>query len=147
MLGKREHLNKNYFPCKHDLWIGLIIWISIGLAFYNSYVQDAPGNIKGMMGFIIFFIGWIWLRTVYVIYDELLITWSGPFRNKIPIKYISSIKPTKNILFSPSFSIKNAICLQAGNKRIVVSPKNRRAFIEALLNQNSKIKVSKDIYK
>ncbi len=147
MLDKKQHLNKDYFPCKHDLWISLVIWITIAMAFYNSYVKAAPNSIKGMMGFIIFFMGWIWFKTAYIVLDELLVTWSGPFRNKVPIKYISSIKPTKNILFSPSFSIQNAIILQAGTKRIVVSPKNKKGFIQALLAKNPNIKVSKDAYK
>ncbi|MCG8482326.1 MAG: PH domain-containing protein [Clostridia bacterium] len=146
MLFKNKHLNKELFPCKHDWWITVLVWLTIGMAFYNSYVGGAPNSIKGMMGFILFFIGWIWFKTNYLVLDGLLVTWSGPFRNKVPIQYISSIEKTRNILFSPSFSFTNAILLRVGNKRIVVSPKNKRGFIDALLAQNPKIQVSKDVY-
>lgn len=146
MFGKGQHTNKGYFPCKHDVWLGILIWLTIGMAFYNSYVNHAPAAIKGMIGFILLFIGWIWFRTVYVVGKGLLITWSGPFRNKVPIQYITRISKTKNILFSPSFSIRNALLIQVGRKRIVVSPKNKEDFIDALCQENHAIQVDKDAY-
>lgn len=147
MLAKKQHLNKDYFPCKHDLWISIIVWVTLFMALYNTYLGNAPSSIKGMMGFILLFIGWIWFKTGYLILDGLMVTWSGPFRNKVPVKYITRIDRTKNIFFSPSFSFSNAIKLTVGNKRIVVSPRNRKAFIDALVAQNPNIEVSEEAYK
>lgn len=147
MFGKGQDTNESCFSCKHDVWLGILIWLTIGMAFYNSYINNAPGAIKGMVGFIILFMGWIWFRTIYLVREGLLITWSGPFRNKVPIQYISSISGTRNILFSPSFSIRNALLIQVGNKRIVVSPRNKKGFIEALCQENQKIQVDHDVYK
>ncbi|SET59314.1 PH domain-containing protein [Natronincola peptidivorans] len=79
------------FDSKKDLWLGLLIWISIGGGLIASIMSKAWFAIILMLG-TAGFIGWIWFGTRYYISGENLIVKCGPFSERILIKDIKSIK-------------------------------------------------------
>lgn len=82
---------------------------------------------------------WCWFGTYYEINGGQLKIVGGPFRWKIDIMMIMSIRKTRNPLSSPALSL-NRLELQYGKwGTILISPKNEEQFCEELKKINSKI--------
>jgi len=102
------------------IWIGLLINISVAVFFIYLY-----------------------LNTDYCIDGKNLIIRSGFLvRYIILIKSISNISETHNPISSPAFSLDRLEIIYNNNENILISPKEKYAFIEQLTKINPNIKVS-----
>ncbi len=75
---------------------------------------------------------WLVAGTRYVIDKDRLIVHGGPFKWRIELADIESVYATNNPISSPALSLDRlAICYKP-NKQLIISPKNKAAFVEAL---------------
>ena len=72
------------------------------------------------------------LHTVYRVDGNTLTVVSGPFRWRIPVDEIESVRPTRNPLSSPALSLDRLRIEYSGGRRIMVSPADKRGFIRAV---------------
>ncbi|WP_041720467.1 PH domain-containing protein [Alkaliphilus metalliredigens] len=126
------------FDSKRDIWIRLLIWISVGGGFINTLFAEGR-LIKFVMLLTVIFVGWLWFGTNYGISKGILKIKCGPFKWYIPIKDIKSIKKTRNPLSSPALSIERLQIRYGYSSMILISPKDRDRFIELITKENGNI--------
>ncbi|MFZ9718778.1 MAG: PH domain-containing protein [Chitinophagaceae bacterium] len=84
------------------------------------------------------------MNTYYTIENETLTITCGVFpKLRIPIREIIHIKETNNPLSSPAFSMDRLEIKYEKRKFVLISPKQKDAFIEILLRVHPKIEVKR----
>jgi Bacterial PH domain len=75
---------------------------------------------------------WLLFFTYYRIDSAILRIQAGPFTWAIPLDHIRSIRPSRSCVSSPALSL-NRLQIDYGRQRsILVSPKDKTGFIQAL---------------
>ena len=75
---------------------------------------------------------WLLLSTWYEVGEELLLVRSGPFNWRIRRCEISIVRPSRSVLSSPALSLDRLEIEYGNGRRILVSPADKRSFVEAL---------------
>lgn len=65
--------------------------------------------------------------------DRELLVRSGPFRWRIAIDGIESIRPSRSPLSSPALSLDRLEITYGGGRRLLISPEDREGFLEAIV--------------
>jgi hypothetical protein len=82
---------------------------------------------------------WLLMFTYYRVDSVILRIQAGPFSWAVPLEQIRSITLSRSMASSPALSL-NRLKIEYGRQRsILVSPKNRAAFIEALGRQPDEV--------
>jgi hypothetical protein len=128
------------FPSKVDRWI---VWLTaIPLTILAAAVTSAllagpplPAAflMVGLEVLIVAFIVWTYRGTRYLVTDREVIARSGPFRWRIEIAGIESIRPSRSPLSSPAMSLDRLEIRYGGGRRLLISPKDREGFLEAVV--------------
>jgi hypothetical protein len=123
-------------PWFYGLAFGLPV---ILLKILRSVVLDASstGIIVSTVGLAIASLAPLWLliSTHYQVDSTFLQIQAGPFYWRVPLEQIRAITASRALVSSPALSV-NRLKIDYGQKRsILVSPKNKVAFIEALGHQ------------
>ncbi|WP_071394810.1 PH domain-containing protein [Bacillus tuaregi] len=139
------------YSSKKDLWLMLFIWISmlfsIGSSIYGLIVKEA-----GMAGFIIvslmgvllpIFFLWMLYSTYYLVTETHLIIRFGPFKQVIPLDSIKSVQNTNSPLSGPALSMKKIEIKYGKYDSVLISPKDREAFMDMLVEKYPEIKIIK----
>ena len=133
---------KKIFPSKVDIALP-ILFVVTSIPAIVVGVRD-----KDLMVFVIMIatfgvIMYLLYDTNYTIIDGNLKVHSGFIVNKnIPISEIKSIKKTDSLMSSPASSLSDRIEVFYGNKKsVIISPKDRKEFLNELLKQNAEIKI------
>ena len=126
------------FKSAVDLWllviVVLVVIISLGVSV-RLVLQRSPAGYLISIWLIAVGIGlplWLLYTTQYVVKDEVLKIQSGPFKWTIPITSISQVVETSNPLSSPALSLRRLEITYEESKTIMVSPKDREGFLEAI---------------
>ena len=126
------------FKSKIDIWLGLVIIISVlfclAVTIGMAVIMDAAGMLFSLM---VMALGvllplWILFGTRYVITQDSLEVKSGPFAWHIPISSITSVRKTRNPLSSPALSMDRLQIHYQSGKSLMVSPKDRQGFLAAI---------------
>lgn len=134
------------FYSKKGIITGVLLWGAV-LFLIGSFIF-LPGGPKGigetttaivMIVPFSAFILWVWFGTYYEIKEEQLIVVGGPFRWKIDIMSINTIKKSLNPLSSPALSLKRLEIRYGKWKTILISPKHEEQFCEMIQKVNPKI--------
>ena len=135
------------FESKRDAWIVLLLRVIplavlaiVTLAWYQTH-RDMRGPLLGailLIAFEVFFFESIMRSTYYVIEGPTLIIRSSLLTWRVPIAAIRSITPTRSALSSPALSL-DRLRIEYGGKWILVSPEDKRQFIESLRAINPSI--------
>ncbi|UKS66133.1 PH domain-containing protein [Rossellomorea marisflavi] len=128
------------YPSKVDLWLAILIWgimlgtIGIGLyaIFYESSSYWEVMFLLLSCVLLPLFILWGCLTTYYLLSDTHLIIRYGPFKKRVPLDRITSVKKTSNPLSSPALSLKRLEISYNTYDMVLISPKDRDAFIKVL---------------
>ena len=75
---------------------------------------------------------WLLFSTNYRVDTETLLIKSGPFSWVIPLNEIHSVRPSRSVISSPALSLNRLELTYGDGKSILVSPKNRVAFLTAI---------------
>lgn len=139
------------FESKRDWWVALLLWLTaavmVAVGIGNFRESGTPAS-KGLMLVIVFacaaLILWILYGTRYVVSTDALWVIAGPVRYRIPLESITSVTPTHSPLSSPACSLDRLrINYKRGRRvrvrrrpflkrRVLVSPENKREFLDAL---------------
>lgn len=111
-----------------------------------SLVFVLKGEWKGILILLatVAFVFYLFLQTKYIITDSMLQVKAGFLVNKkIAIHDIISITKTDSMLSAPANSITDRIEVKyQKNKSVIISPKEKQAFVDALLKINPNIQVA-----
>jgi len=127
------------FPSKIDAWLVVLFAIAF-------FIQSAAMVSVVMAGvdhraiiimvvttvLLVMLIGSTLRYTYYSIEGQILKVRSGPFSWKIPIDQIHSITPTRSPWSSPALSMDRLRITWGKNRRILVSPRDKKGFAKAL---------------
>ena len=126
------------FKSAIDLWllviVVMVLIISLGVSV-RLVLQRSPAGYLRVIGVLAVGIGlplWLLYTTQYLVKDEVLKIQSGPFKWTIPITSISQVVETTNPLSSPALSLRRLEITYGESKTIMVSPKDREGFLEAI---------------
>ena len=128
------------FKSKKDLWLGLLLWISM-LVGSIAAIIDGNSLVILIMFLSLLLVAVIWFGTAYYITDNMLEIQVGPFSNKIDIREIKSIEDSRNPLSSPALSLDRIKIIHGYSKVALISPKEKELFIKEMLKINENINI------
>lgn len=126
--------------------IGLELVIPIALILGTVFILTVS-NEPSWLGvlillLVILFMVYMFMSTVYIVDNELLIVKSGfVFNDTIKIKTIRKISETYNLLSSPATSLDRLEITYNKYDSVLISPKDKYLFIENLTSINPNIEV------
>lgn len=126
--------------------IGLELVIPIALILGTVFILTVS-NEPSWLGVlillpVILFMVYMFMSTVYIVDNELLIVKSGfVFNDTIKIKTIRKIGETYNLLSSPATSLDRLEITYNKYDSVLISPKDKYLFIENLTSINPNIEV------
>lgn len=127
------------FKSKIDVWLILVLTFTIitsSMAAFSIVIGDI-NPMKFIISVFIFLVGavlpiWLVLKTRYVVSDNFLKVYCGPFNWEIIISSISKVTATRNPLSSPALSLDRLEIHYNNGKAIMISPKNKKDFLAAI---------------
>ncbi|GAA0313243.1 PH domain-containing protein [Oceanobacillus oncorhynchi subsp. oncorhynchi] len=141
------------FPSKKDWWMRIVIWgaalllIIPPVFFPNFGVWMTPAFLDKqwikviILGFTGILLLWIWFKTNYTVEEKTLKITCGPFKKKVKIDDIRSIRQTKDPFTAPALSMDKLEINYDSFKIIAISPKDKQTLIHHLLKQNPNIEI------
>ncbi|MCW5658428.1 MAG: PH domain-containing protein [Burkholderiaceae bacterium] len=126
------------FRSKVDAWLVLVLVAAavVALAAAGAAFRQTSGMAL-LAPVAVVAIGaalpiWILVSTAYVVESRTLHIRSGPFSWRIPVSSITSIKPSRSPISSPTLSLKRLRVEYGTGKSILVSPADQQAFMHAI---------------
>ncbi len=127
------------FKSKVDRWILVLILVVIvvQVVAVTAAISEAgePGMITSliltMIGIAALMV-WLLLGTHYTVDRGIIRIVSGPFRWKVPVDEITSVRPTRNPLSSPALSLDRLSIRYGKRRRIMISPADKAGFLKAI---------------
>jgi hypothetical protein len=129
------------FPSKVDTWLvvllaGVVGGVSTVIFFVTRNTPAPPPKVMIVVPFLIFgVILWSFRSTYYVVEGTTLIVKSAFMTWRIDIHHIDEVTPTRNPMASPALSLDRLELRyreQGRSRTILVSPREKRRFLEAL---------------
>ena len=128
------------FPSKIDTWILalMILPIAVSAVVVGSALRANPPltAVFLMVGVEVLVLALIVgsVRSIrYEVTDREVIVRSPPFRWRIEIESIESIRPSRSPASSPALSLARLEIRYNGGRRMLVSPRDREGFLEAVV--------------
>lgn len=127
------------FRSKIDGWLLLVLLAGCVMAVAGLAVALYQGPFGAQLVLVIIavllalaLILSVLLHTLYRVDARTLTVISGPFRWRIPVAEIESVRPTRNPLSSPALSLDRLRIEYSGGKRMLVSPADKAGFMKAI---------------
>jgi len=131
-----------YFPSKKDGWLFCLNALVV-IACFAPLMADSDYFVLIFTIPLAVFLIWSWFTTGYEVTEKDLFIRSGPFKTKIEIEKIRSIRPTKNPLSAYALSVDRLeIVFDPDYQLALVSPKDKERFAKLLKEQNPHIRDS-----
>jgi hypothetical protein len=127
------------FRSKTDRW--LIIVLAAGIVAELGVIVALAARIREPLMvtalvtasmLLAAFVAWIVIGIRYTVDKETLRIAAGPFRWRIPLEQIVSVERSASPLSSPAGSLDRLLIRYGRNRRIMVSPADRRGFLRAI---------------
>jgi hypothetical protein len=128
------------YKSKIDWWLGLVLVYPI----FRSVASIIEGEWIGYIGIVVclLFIVFISKSTRYIITENLLIVKCMFIVNdRIEISKIRKVEKTNSILSAPALSLDRIAIKFNKFDEVYVSPKDKHAFVDELLNLNPDIEI------
>lgn len=126
------------FKSKIDRWFYAVIAGTVVFLLVILWsVVDALNTSTSIILALSFVVGaglplWLLASTYYVVEEGLLKIRSGPFNWTIRLDDIQSVEPSDSLLSSPALSLERLKIVYGNGREILVSPKAKAAFLDAL---------------
>ena len=128
------------FPSKRDTWLVVVIWASViamGFGIIAPWVARGFSTLPVLLTLLlaggIALMLFVLYGTRYVVDSQRIAISTGPFRWKIEIRTIESIRPTNDPTSSPACSLDRLeIAWGDAYDTIMVSPADKIAFLDAV---------------
>jgi len=132
---------KTYYSKRSFLLSIILNLLLIVPLFYHLFRGDKWVLILLFIALILMNI--LWFGTRYIIHQNYLTIYIGlkEFRS-IRIEEIQSIRKCRSVSISPACSIDRIEIKYRGNKTILLSPRDKKAFIHELQNINPEIRLA-----
>ena len=103
----------------------------------TQFTSTAPFVLRAVMviflGSAAAFMLWTLYSIDYTLTDEKLLIRCGPFRYRVPLTEIDSVRPSRNPLSSPAGSLDRLLIKwNSERKRILISPSRKTEFLQEL---------------
>ncbi|WP_010458870.1 PH domain-containing protein [Acidovorax radicis] len=135
---------RSFFPSRVDSWL-IAIGPLAGLTAITAvagvvgpFVLNSGGAppmlalLAAITAFSLLLPLWLLLDTNYTLTAEELLIRCGPFRWRIALSDVREVSPSRSWISSPALSL-DRLCIRHGAGRsILVSPREKQRFIEAL---------------
>jgi hypothetical protein len=143
------------YPSKKDSWIVFVIVAPgvalAGIAVYHLFVLGPENHITWLsMGMAALYGAIIWTLAYPVYYEitasDLLIR-GGWLKFQIPLSTIEMVRPTRNPLSAPAWSLDRLRIDYRRNDRIrmaLISPENKARFLNELLERAPNLERQRD---
>ena len=134
------------FRSKVDTWL-VVVFIAallLQLAAIVSALQQnaAPLALTVLVATtvgVFLLVGSMFKFTYYAVDGNELRIVCGPFRWRLPIDEIHSVKPTRNPLSSPALSLDRLRIHYGNDRKIMISPADKAGFLEAIGHPTSRV--------
>ena len=127
------------FKSKIDSWLLIVFLVIIVVSIFSVILILLHHTSLGdyLISLMIILLGvvlpiWLIGSTKYLVFEDLLLIKSGPFRWKVNISSVSNIRKTKNPLSSPALSLDRLEIKYDKNKSIMISPQNKEDFLRTI---------------
>jgi Bacterial PH domain len=128
------------FKSKIDWWFGLILVYPIFLSIKAMLEGEWIGLLG--LGAVVGFVLILSKTTKYIINENQLIVKSTWIVNeRIDISKITKVEKSNSILSSPALSLDRLLVRYNKYDEIIISPKEKKEFIDELLKINSAIEI------
>jgi Bacterial PH domain len=132
-----------------DGWLIALMMIGLGIPIVivlhpkvtGLGLSAARAMVFGSTGFVLLFLGWLFATTGYTLGPDALVVRSGPLRWTIPYAEIESVRPTSNMTSAPAMSLRRLEVRYRGGRAVVISPRDRDAFIAGLRRRVARLAV------
>lgn len=134
------------FKSKVDRWLATVIWGAVAACALPFFLEDDVRSlvVTFVMGVLVFY---LWGNTKYIVTEDTLIVKGGLFTKRISIDRIYKVTKTNNPLSAPALSMDRLEILYSPNMQMVlISPKDREAFVALLLEINNTIRVDEELF-
>src|SRR3954447_20482151 len=128
------------FPSKIDRWIAALMIVPLGISIVvvGSALRANPPLpalflMVGIEVLVLALIVGTLRSTRYEVTDREVIVRSPPFRWRIEIEIIESIRPSRSPASSPALSLDRLEIRYGGGRTLLVSPKDREGFLAAVV--------------
>jgi hypothetical protein len=133
------------FTSKVDAWLVLVIAAGLLAMWLAPFGRVRAGRPIDALDFALpmlatAFIVWLFRTTAYVVTEDSLVVRSGPVRKTVPLGSITRLRATRNPLSSPALSL-DRIEVTYGTRRVLISPKDKQGFLEAVLERSPAVNV------
>jgi len=125
------------FKSAVDGWYYLVIVSAAAIVLLAVIPAVRSGELSIIFGAATFVVSlalpvWLLFSTSYRVDTTSLRIRSGPFSWTIALEQIQSMAPSKSVLSSPALSLRRLEIQYGPGKRILVSPADHDAFIDAI---------------
>ena len=125
------------FKSAVDWWYYLVVVLAAAIAFSAVVPAVLGGELSFVLGAATILLTlllpvWLLVSTRYEIDAKTLLIRSGPFSWRIALSEVQSVKPSRSLLSSPALSLNRLEIQYGGGRRILVSPEDHDAFIDAI---------------
>lgn len=128
------------FPSKIDRWIVALMIVPFGISavVVGSVLRENPPlpAVLLMVGIevavLVLIVGML-RSTRYEVTGREVIAYSTPFRWRIEIESIESIRPSRSPASSPAMSLDRLEIRYGGGRTLLVSPEDREGFLSAVV--------------
>ena len=131
------------FPSKVDWWIVALMIVPLGISMVvvGSALRANPPLpalflMVGIEVLVLALIVGTLRSTRYEVTDREVIVRSPPFRWRIEIESIESIRPSRSLVSSPALSLDRLEIRYDGGRALLVSPKDREGFLKAIVERS-----------
>lgn len=131
----------NKFRSKIDIFLVLFLALVLGGAL-TQLLFDGNWSGSTILIFQIIFIAHLFYTTFYTIKNKKLLIKSGFIVNtSLDILSIKKISETRNIMSAPAISFDRLEILYNKNNTVLISPKDKKGFLEAVKRINPEIEI------
>jgi Bacterial PH domain len=125
------------FKSAVDWWYYVLIVVVGFVVMFSVVPPMQSGELSLLFGAAIIILSlclpvWLLFSTNYRTDAKSLYIRSGPFSWTIPLAEIESVTPSRSLWSSPALSLDRLEVRYSGGKQILVSPRDRELFIDAL---------------